>query len=54
MEAEQRMVDFEPQNLANTAWAFATVAQRDVDGYESTKTASKTATKTAKTATHKI
>ena len=28
-EAEQRMGDFNPQNLANTAWAFAKVGQSD-------------------------
>ena len=28
-EAEQRLGDFYPQNLANTAWAFATLGQAD-------------------------
>ena len=27
--AEQRMGDFKPQELANTAWAFATLGQAD-------------------------
>jgi len=27
--AEQRIVDFTPQDLANTAWAFATLGQPD-------------------------
>ena len=28
-EAERRVVDFNPQELANTAWAFATLGQAD-------------------------
>ena len=28
-EAERRVGDFNPQNLANTAWAFATLGQLD-------------------------
>ena len=28
-EAEQRLGDFNPQVLANTAWAFATLGQAD-------------------------
>ena len=28
-EAEQRMGNFIPQELANTAWAFATVSELD-------------------------
>ena len=28
-EAERRVGDFNPQALANTAWAFATVGQSD-------------------------
>ena len=27
--AERRLSDFNPQNVANTAWAFATVNYRD-------------------------
>ena len=29
-EAERRLVNFNPQNLANTAWAFATLGHMDV------------------------
>ena len=29
-EAERRLGDFDPQGLANTAWAFATLGQSDV------------------------
>ena len=28
-EAERRLDDFQPQELANTAWAFATLGQAD-------------------------
>ena len=28
-EAERRLGDFNPQNFANTAWAFATLGQAD-------------------------
>ena len=28
-EAERRLSEFNPQNLANTAWAFATLGQAD-------------------------
>ena len=27
--AERRLIDFKPQELANTAWAFATASRRD-------------------------
>ena len=29
-KVEWRMFNFSPQNLANKAWAFATVGQKDV------------------------
>ena len=32
--AEQRLDQFNVQNLANTAWAFATVGQRDSQLFE--------------------
>ena len=30
-EAERRVCDFNPQELANTAWAFATLGQVDAE-----------------------
>ena len=38
MEAERRLGDFKPQELANTAWAFATL--RHADNYNALISAS--------------